>query len=407
MKIAVAVNAFPKVSETFIRSHIISLIKLGHKVTILASSVNPEGVDLEDVREYDLMSRLIVLERPNYSKSRLWRLGYYLRVLPRYVRNPQSFFRILTSKKLGWASFRGKLYLMASPLLPEQAFDVIHCHFGPVGYDMSQLMVANIVRGKLCVSFHGYDLTTRYLKTYSINKLFNRSHSLIANSEFLANKLRGLGAPKNKAKVYPVGLNLERFNTDLKPRSTSETINILSVGRLVEFKGYYQMLKAIDLLNQRVRRKICYAIIGDGPLRKDLEQYASKLGIRSLVNFYGRKNSTAVFQLMQEADIFMLCGVEDSFGQSETQGVVYQEAHVFGLPVLASDLGGAPESVEHGHDGLLSKPGNPQQIAENLKMLIEDEALRKVFGENGRKKVLEKYDQLKITEQMLDDLDKK
>src|SRR5690606_9503856 len=110
---------------------------------------------------------------------------------------------------------------------------------------------------------------------------------------------------------------------------------ILTVGRLVEKKGYAYSLAAVALL-KAAGVDFVYNIIGDGPLMEDMVKRARELGISSQVVFHGAMMQAHVKDYYQDSDVFMLPSVTAPNGDTEGQGLVLQEAQAIGLPVVAT-----------------------------------------------------------------------
>jgi glycosyltransferase involved in cell wall biosynthesis len=125
-------------------------------------------------------------------------------------------------------------------------------------------------------------------------------------------------------------------------------------------------------------------IVGDGPLRKQLEMATRQLMMDQAVVFTGIRQD--VFSLLQTSDIFVLPSQD-----REGLGVALIEAMAVGLPVIGTNLGGIPEVIEDGENGFLVSPRNPEQLAEALKKLVNDQTLRTGMGLRGRQMYEEKF----------------
>ncbi|MEW6253926.1 MAG: glycosyltransferase, partial [Planctomycetota bacterium] len=115
-------------------------------------------------------------------------------------------------------------------------------------------------------------------------------------------------------------------------------------------------------------------------------------GLNGAVEFAGRKTRQEVIALLNEADVVVAPSVPSRDNRREGIPVVLMEAMSAGVPVVASDLSGIPELVEHEVSGLLVPPGDPAAIAAALERLANDPALRARLGRDGRAKVLREFD---------------
>jgi colanic acid/amylovoran biosynthesis glycosyltransferase len=164
-----------------------------------------------------------------------------------------------------------------------------------------------------------------------------------------------------------------------------EGIEVLSVGRLVPFKGQAVLLQAIAEL---VRRGLAVhaTVIGDGPDRAKLETLAGKLGLDEHVTFTGAVGQDAIHGYYRAADVFCM----SSF--AEGVPVVLMEAMAMEVPVVAPRIMGIPELIDHGHSGLLVSPGRHDELADALALLIESPDRRRAMGREGREKVSEEFE---------------
>jgi len=138
------------------------------------------------------------------------------------------------------------------------------------------------------------------------------------------------------------------------------------VARLVPGKGLECFLRIAARI-RGARSDVRFLIVGDGPLRRDLERLAETLGLRAAVVFTGHR--TDVPDLMQAMDLFVLPSL---FG--EGLPMVVLEAMAAGVPVVATRVEGIPETIRDGRDGVLAKPGDPEDLARAIGRVVRGEA---------------------------------
>ena len=186
--------------------------------------------------------------------------------------------------------------------------------------------------------------------------------------------------------IVPMGIDLKKFSPLAEgPANLRKTLGfqprdlvVGTVARLVPDKGlecFMRMAASIRAARPDVR----FLIVGDGPLRKDLEGLAEALGIRPDVVFTGLR--TDVPDLMGAMDLFVLPTLREGFG------VVFAEAMAMGRAVVGSRIGPVAEVVEDGVTGYLVPPDAPEEFAGRALELLSDEAKRRAFGEAGRRRV--------------------
>lgn len=183
--------------------------------------------------------------------------------------------------------------------------------------------------------------------------------------------------------IHNVGVPLDSQVARPEPDGVpakQHAVRYLACGRLTQQKGYPYLLDAFAQVVPRVDAEL--HILGDGPLRSELEARANRLGIADRVTFLGfRKNP---FLHMQAADVFVLSSLWEGFAN------VIVEAMSMGTAVIASDCPYGPnEIITHERNGLLVSPGNVQRLSEAMIRLGHDEALRSAIASAGREHSVE------------------
>lgn len=151
-----------------------------------------------------------------------------------------------------------------------------------------------------------------------------------------------------------------------------------TVGRLTPVKGQVHLLKAMRLLLDQ-GRKVKLVLVGDGPLRHQLEEMVRKLEMLENVAFLGQRDDT--YELMQAMDVFVLPSL------SEGIPLVVLEAMVAGVPVLASRVGGIPEVIKDGATGMLVEAGNEVELANRCGMLLDRVDTAAQIAKSARERV--------------------
>ena len=169
---------------------------------------------------------------------------------------------------------------------------------------------------------------------------------------------------------------------------------ILSVGRLVEKKGFPFLLQAAAILaGQGMQFELIIA--GDGPLRDELERLASGLGLRDKIVFTGALTQDELSHVYRRADAFCLASIIGQDGARDGLPNVILEAMAYGVPVVASNVAAIPEAIIGEETGLLAAPGSPQELAAQLERVLGDQELRQRLILNARRKVAADFDQQK------------
>lgn len=255
---------------------------------------------------------------------------------------------------------------------------LIHCHWticGLVGY--------LAVRGRcpVVLSVRGSDINL--LDGWWLGRLnrwiYKRMDLVIGVSRDIAAKLEGAGVPGEKIRVVYNGVD-PRFRPGDQGQARegmglpAGRFVVLFVGMLVPVKGLEVLLHALAQLGDP---QVCCVLVGSGPLEQGLRELAVELGVGQQVVFAGSRPTGEIPQWMQAADLLVL----PSF--SEGRPNVVLEAQACGLPVVATRVGGTPELICDGANGVLVDSGDSRQLARAIAGLKQDAARRRRLAEEG------------------------
>jgi glycosyltransferase involved in cell wall biosynthesis len=200
------------------------------------------------------------------------------------------------------------------------------------------------------------------------------------------------------SRVYN-GINLRTLKP-APPRPLNMRPRILSVGRLIEFKGFRDLIAASAELKKRGIEFEC-EIIGEGPLLEDLQNAIAVARLDGIVRLLGALSQEEVLRRFIDCDVFALASIVDNKGASDILPTVILEAMAAARPVVSTRLAGIPEMVRHGESGLLVGSGDIVALADALESLLCDPQLRERFGTAGRRIVEDKFDIDKNAAQLL------
>ena len=243
------------------------------------------------------------------------------------------------------------------------------------------------------VTVHGSDIFQAGKKPiirWLTRIVLRKADKVIAVSKALAMEVASLGVPQNSIEVIPDGVDTNKF---LAGEDFREPI-ILFVGSLIERKDPFSLLFAFKGIVDQIGL-LRLVFIGDGPLRKSLEETTVKIGLASNVDFLGNQPQEQVRQWMKKAKVFVLPSVEEGLG------VVLLEALASGTPCVASNVGGIPDIITE-EVGILIPPHDPQAIQTAIFKTIQDEALWKEFSNNARRRAEIIYDWDKVADRIIE-----
>jgi len=180
-----------------------------------------------------------------------------------------------------------------------------------------------------------------------------------------------------------------RLDTPARNDDAQREVRLLTVARLVEKKGIDVALRALGSLRDELPA-VRYDVIGDGPMRAELEALAVSLGIADRVRFAGPVANDAVQQAMRDADLFVLTSLTAASGDEEGTPTVLIEAAYAGLPVLATRHAGIPDIVADGESGMLVTENDPAALADGLRTMLASRERWPAMGEAGRRLIIER-----------------
>jgi phosphatidylinositol alpha-1,6-mannosyltransferase len=207
-----------------------------------------------------------------------------------------------------------------------------------------------------------------------------RAAVTIAVSSYTASLLRGVGATPARLELIPPGVDVPE-PAAAAPSSDARPPTLLTVARLAgRYKGHDVLLRALPSVRERVP-DVEWVVIGDGPLRGELETGARAAGLAGNVRFLGPVSDAERDAWLARADVFAMPSRLPGDGLAgEGFGIVYMEAAAHGTPVVAGDVGGAVDAVADGETGLLVDPLDADALAAAIVRLLLDRELAARLG---------------------------
>lgn len=394
-RIAISCVGFPVLSETFILNQITGLIDQGYHVDIFPYFECSYDNIHEEVKTYNLQEHVYPVKIPPKNKAvRFLKCIYYLL---KNIRHSPKLFRCFNAKKIGKPAVDLTAFYYALCFLNKKPYDYHFCHFGETAIRISLLKHIGFISGDIVTFYHGYDIHVRNnnelkqrQKEYALQ--FANGKLNVVNTAFSLKKVLDLGARMETCLICPVGLYIEESQKKyLQNKPGDGPLKILSIGRLIPLKGHEFALLAIKNIINSGFSNITYNIIGYGDNYERLTQRIKELGLGLHVFLLGGLRRQKVYEALEGCDIFLHPSVSDTDGRAETQGLVIQEAQLFGKPVVAFDSGGVAEGIGE-QSGFVVAEKDTNALAEKLLILLKDANLRQKMGEKGMAFVKDKYD---------------
>lgn len=376
--LAYVFERFPTFTQTFCVREILELERIGVKPIIFSIHNTSD----ETVRHYppDLLKRVHFLPPEEELIKEVLALKD-ANLLPQSV--------VLTLRQWGMKPDKNRVYEAAwiGHKLRELAPDVRHAHSHFAGVGARACWWLRKFYG-LSFSFtaHANDIFCRQCECFPCNANLARDASLIVTvSDYTARDLRTRfsDAASRVQRVYN-GLDLQPFITARAKADRSRAAGgILSVGRLIEKKGYDDLIAACAILRDRGLKFRC-RIVGEGPLEEDLKSQISTLKLGDRVELTGPLPMDEITRLLaEETQVFALACKTEHDGGKDNLPTVLMEAMAASVPCVSTKLAGVPEMVVDGVTGLLCDEQQPAAFADNLAKLLQDTALCEKMGTAG------------------------
>lgn len=387
MRLAYLYSRYPVISQTFCDTEMLALERLGLSIEI--GSIYPP---LSSLR-HEHAARL---NAPIYYAPP----QHILRIYEKQAKAAGSWPTELVEQheqKYGKpfkAAQRARNALYFADLFARHNVEHCHVHFANRAAHTA-LFLKKMAGITFSVSAHGQDFMVDLGNDELLREIFREAEFIAAETDY-STKLLQERCPESADKVHRIynGMDLGSIFPNRPQRPPGMTI-ILSVGRLVPFKGFDVLIETCAELDQRNFAFQC-EIVGDGPLREQLEATIAHYRLGKRVQLCGSLSQETVFSKLQDCDIFVLASTTDQNGASDVFPTVILEAMALVRPVVSTRLAGIPESVIDGVTGLLVPPGDSQALADALDKLVRNSAMRSSFGAAGRNRI-EKHFKIETT----------
>jgi len=277
-----------------------------------------------------------------------------------------------------------------------RGIDHLHAHFGSVATTVARL-AAHFARVTYSFTAHAKDLYHESVDPEDLRAKLADTATVVTVSDYNVRFLKeNYGPAAERVERIYNGLDLQQYGYRApldRPR------DIIAVGRLVEKKGFDDLVEACALLAQRGRDLRC-RIIGMGPLEAELRARIARLGLQDRVELLGPRPQGEVRDLVQAAAVFAAPCVVGGDGNRDGLPTVLLEAMALGTPCVSTGVTGIPEVVRDGETGLLVDEHDPTSLATAIERLLEDGALRVELAERARGLIEQEFDIVRNTAAM-------
>ena len=373
--LAYVFERFPKFSQTFCYREVVELSRQGEKPAIF--SLRSPDLGPEQSWDSEILKIVHVLpEGDEFAKA----VDAESHKVPKLAR------KILREWRGKRDSLRLHQAVYIGVRLRELGVTHVHTHFAGMA-----ARTAFWIRGFFGITYsvtvHANDIFTPNDFEISLDKILSSARAIVAVSNFGADYIREKfpGAAKRVYRVYN-GIDVEQF----QPAKFDQLPLVLSIGRLISKKGFDILIDACAILRERGLDFQC-EIIGEGPLRHELQARIDHHRLGDRVTLVGPKPQRAVASRLAEATVLTLPCRVDPDGAMDNLPTVIMEAMAAALPVVTTDLGGIRDMVVDGETGFLIAPENTSAIADATGQFLGDRVLARSFGERGRQRAVDLF----------------
>jgi len=388
-RIGYVLKMFPRLSETFILNEILELERQGLRLHIFSLKRPADsGVHAETARVQAPITYLP--ERIHREPARILRaqFGVFRSYGRAYL---MALWHVLRGRELR-SLVRGLRRFCQTCCLVHEMGEVehLHAHFAT---DPTRLAswAHLICKIPYSVTTHAKDLYQGdRVNSPGLHYKLNLAQFVVANSQMSAEAIRAGFKEQVRTPVHTIYNGIDLASFDRRQEEPAEPL-ILSVGRLIEKKGFADLLGACQVLKEWGTPFRC-EIVGTGPLAETLQEQIQAGGLEKCVRLIGSVPQKKLRAYYQNARVFALSCLIAADGDRDILPNVLKEAMAIGVPVVTTRLPGIEELITHGENGLLTPPGDREALAASLECLLSDATLRERLAARARKTIEERFD---------------
>jgi glycosyltransferase involved in cell wall biosynthesis len=387
MRVGYLLKRYPRYSETFIVSEILAHEAAGHLVEIL--SLRPP-VD-------------------THFQDAIAKVRSPVRYVPSGSIKASSLWEELTRAKREWPHLAAALpalldldsedahqALVLARMVRKLGIDHLHAHFATSATAMARA-VHQITGVPYSFTAHAKDLYHEDVDRAVLRQKLADAAAIVTVSEFNLRFLREtFGADAERVVRIYNGLDLDLFRY-AEPRERKPLV--VAIGRLVEKKGFAELIDACELLAQRGRAFECH-ILGSGELEAELRKRIEAAGLAERVLLLGPRPRSEVIAELRAAAVHAAPCVEAADGDRDGLPTTLLEAMALGAPCVSTDVTGIPEVIRHGETGLVVAQRDVAGLAAALERLLDDAALRVRLAAGARALIEREFDALRNAGQL-------
>ena len=261
-----------------------------------------------------------------------------------------------------------------------------HSHFAGIGARCCYWL-KDLYGSSFSFTGHANDLFEPTDFPVKLEDLMGEAAVVVTVSDYTATWLgERFSRQSNKIRRVYNGIDMLSFPFEARSGKPADQPLVVSVGRLIEKKGFDDLVRAVARLKEIYRSPFRVLIIGDGPMERELEQLIEQLECGDRIQMAGSRNQSEIVEILAGSRIFALPCVTETGGGKDNLPTVIMEAMASGLPCVSTRLAGVPEMVIDGSTGLLTEERDPDAFAHALATLLADQEMCRQMGMAGHER---------------------
>ena len=378
-RVGYVLKVYPRFSETFVVTELLAQQERGLPLEVFSLRPPVDGRFHESLAR--LRAPVTYLKSSGFRAEELWTAMRVARAdLPELARHADELFSVDVRD----AAQSVELALAVRA----RGITHLHAHFASVATTVARL-AARLAGITYSFTAHAKDIFHAEVDDADLRRKLAEAADVVTISEFNLAHLRGrFGAAADGVRRVYNGLDLDAFPWSAPP---DRPPTIAAVGRLVEKKGFGDLVDAVALLRDRGRAP-AVDLVGTGPLADELARQVDRLGLRDVVRLRGALPQDEVRRVVGSAAAFAAPCVVGTDGNRDGLPTVLLEAMALGTPCVATPVTGIPEVLDDDRTGLLVPERDPQALAGALDRLLADPALRTRLAAAARRRIDADFD---------------
>ena len=400
-RIAIFLKGYPRVSETFIAQEIALLEQSGLELHLI-SLRHPTDTKRHKVHDEITSPILYLPEYIHHEPIRCLKAWIKIRKNKNYKKA-----RNVWLKDLKRDFTRNRLRRFAQAIVTAAELDTesnwfFYSHF--IHTPASVARYASIMcQTPFSISAHAKDIWTS--PEWELEEKIKESEWIVTCTKGGADYLRSLTKDKDRVRLLYHGLDLNRFPQAKRAEGSngsdpSSPVKFLSIGRMVEKKGFDTLLRAFAQLDSELNWQ--WTHIGSGPHKARLQALSKELNLTSRLHFEGTQSQDFVLDAYRHSDLFILPSRIAGDGDRDGLPNVIVEAQSQALAVISTTISGIPELIESGINGILVEPDDISQLSRAISDLAQSPDKRLNMGIAGESRVRKEFDSKNEIKQLLD-----